>query len=85
MELQIAHGLTGLVRLARMSTILIQGNPERSVRIPMTNATHELIDVVSALAWQKHPMYSATPGIVAQKQIKTSACFLITQQDQTFG
>jgi len=51
MELQIAHGLTGLVRLAGMGAILIQSNPEASVRIPMAEATHELIDVVSALAW----------------------------------
>jgi len=85
MELQSAHGLTGLARLAGMGAILIQSNPEASLRIPMTNATHELIDVVSVLAGQKHPMYSAAHGIVTQKQIETSTCFLVTQQDQTFG
>lgn len=80
MKLQVMHGLSGLVRLTRMRAILIQSNPEGSVRIPMPNATHELIDVVSALAWQKHPMHLAAHSIVAQKQIKASACFLVTQQ-----
>lgn len=85
MELQVMHRLTGLVRLTRMRTILIQSNPECRMRIPMAEATHELIDIVGALAWQKHPMHPAIHGIVAQKQIKTSMCFLITQQHQTFG
>lgn len=51
MELQIPHRLAGLARFARMRTILIQRHPNRGIRIPLSQAAHELLDIGRTLTW----------------------------------
>ena len=83
-HLQVTHHLTGAPRLAGMSAVLVKSYPERGFRIPATQATHELTDILSAFAWQEHPMHLSASGIITDEQVKVPTCFLVAQQHQTF-
>jgi hypothetical protein len=82
---QGAHHPPGLARFAGMRPILIEGHPERKVRIPATHLLHELANTLGILAWQKHPMHLATDRVIAHEQVEVPAGLLIARQHQSLG
>ena len=51
----------------------------------MSYAAHKLPDVDRTFARQKHPMRLTTGRVITSEEIKETARFLVTRQDQTFG
>jgi len=85
MQLKFTHHLTSPPRFTWMSAVLVQSNPNRGCRIPVSEVSHELTDILSAFAGQKHPMHVSAHGVIADEQVKPPACFLVAQKHQTLG
>lgn len=85
MQAQRAHDTPRVARLARMSAILIERDPERLIWEPAPQAAHELTYVTSALARKEAPIDSPLNRIVGDEQIEQTACFLRSREHQFLG
>jgi len=85
MQVQRAHDTPRISRLARMSAILIERDPERLIREPAPQAAHELTDVTGAFTGKETPIDSPLNRIVGDEQIEQAACFLRSREHQFLG
>src|SRR5678809_1674898 len=65
-QLQFAHRAARLAAFARMGAILIQGDPDFPIRIPMSHTAHKLADILRAFPGQKSPMNAPAAQVITQ-------------------
>src|SRR5215831_11539525 len=84
-QLQFAHRAACLAAFARVGAILIQGDPDFQIWIPMSHAAHKLADILRAFPGQKSPMNAPAAQVITQEEVEETACLLSPLKNQTLG